>query len=49
MTQVKWFTQQGLKVKDISAGGRHSLAVSDEDTEPDGKSKAYGWGFGFYY
>ena len=25
------------------------MAISDEDTEPDGKSKLYGWGFGYYY
>ena len=48
MTQIKAFVKRGVKIVDIDAGGRHSLAISDEDTEKDGKSKAYGWGFNYY-
>ena len=49
MTKVPWFFKHGIKITDIEAGGRHTLAISDEDTEPDGKAHLYGWGFGYYF
>ena len=43
------FVQHGIVIKDIAVGGRHSLAISHEDSEPDGRSALYGWGFNFYF
>jgi alpha-tubulin suppressor-like RCC1 family protein len=29
--KVEWFSKCGIKIKDIEVGGRHTLAISDED------------------
>eukprot|EP00347_Sterkiella_histriomuscorum_P017345 403349742 len=42
--KISWFTSKQIKVKDVVAGGRHCLALSDEEVP-----QLYGWGFGFYY
>ena len=49
MTRIDWFITKKLLIKDICAGGRHCLAISEEDSEENGRSQLYGWGFGFYY
>lgn len=48
-TKIQHFVQQGILVSDIAVGGRHCLAISNEDSEPDGRAAVYGWGFNFYY
>ena len=52
MTQIKWFTERGVKIKDIAVGGRHCLAISkanfyDENLERQTQN-LYGWGFNFH-
>jgi alpha-tubulin suppressor-like RCC1 family protein len=50
MTKIPWLANKGIKIKDISAGGRHSLAISEEFDENNNLIQAlYAWGFGFYY
>lgn len=41
-TMVEWFYRNGVQVRDMALGGRHCLAVSNEN-------ELYGWGFNFYY
>ena len=48
-TKIMHFIQHGIVIKDIAVGGRHCLAISHEDSEPDERSALYGWGFNFYY
>jgi len=42
-TRIDWFFQNGVKIKDICAGGRHCLAQGEYD------GALYGWGFNFYH
>lgn len=49
---IKWFKERDIKVKSISAGGRHSLAIGCYKyylrKGGDG-DRLFGWGFGFYH
>jgi len=49
MTRIDWFTKAKIQIKDICAGGRHCLAISEEDAEENGRQALYGWGFGYYH
>jgi alpha-tubulin suppressor-like RCC1 family protein len=40
--KIMWFSENGIKIRDIEAGGRHCLAYSSDND-------LYGWGFNFYY
>ena len=42
--KIGWFAKNKIAIKDIEAGGRHCLAISNEAVP-----KLYGWGFGFYH
>ena len=42
--KIGWFINRHLRIKDIATGGRHCLALTDEE-----HPQVYGWGFGFYY
>jgi len=35
MTEISWFTRKHIQIKDICAGGRHCLAISEEIFEED--------------
>jgi alpha-tubulin suppressor-like RCC1 family protein len=43
-TAIGWFIKNKIPLKDVNAGGRHCLALSNEQVP-----QLYGWGFGFYY
>ena len=43
-TAIGWFIKNKIQVKDVQAGGRHCLVLTNEATP-----QLYGWGFGFYY
>lgn len=50
MTKINWFGANKLIVKDIAAGGRHALVITETDTDDTLPEEAiYGWGFNFYY
>ena len=49
MKKIAWFGRNNVKIKDISAGGRHSLAISRENEETGTQQALYGWGFNYYY
>ena len=42
--RIGWFSKNRILIKDIQAGGRHCLAISNEAVP-----KLYGWGFSFYH
>jgi len=48
MTKIEWFAKKKIKIADIEAGGRHSLAISQADRRSNKKPQLYGWGFNFY-
>ena len=47
MRRVIWFNKKRKKIADIAVGGRHVLAITEEEGK-DKKAELYGWGFNFY-
>ena len=43
LTKINWFASNGIRIKQIAAGGRHCLALSEQD------NALYGWGFNYYH
>ena len=49
MTRIDGFMRMKIKIRDVEAGGRHCLAISEEDSETNNGRELYGWGFNFYH
>ena len=49
MTKINWFGAHQLSVRDIAAGGRHALVITEKETDGLSEEAVYGWGFNFYY
>jgi len=48
VTLIEHFKKLKVKVVDIEAGGRHSMAIAT-GADPEGPKELYVWGFGYYY
>ena len=49
MTRIDGFMKIKAKIRDVEAGGRHCLAITEEDPEMNTARELYGWGFNFYH
>ena len=49
MTRIDGFMKIKVRIRDVEAGGRHCLAISEEDPEMNTARELFGWGFNFYH
>ena len=49
MTRIDGFMKIKARIRDVEAGGRHCLAITEEDPEMNTARELFGWGFNFYH